>query len=716
MKKKLSNCSLGLFWEGFRQCQMIGILSLVVAVFGAAILPIAEAIQRSKSVYYTVTGTDAVWEPWDANPIMLVVLIMAPLMVLILFHFLNKRAASDLYHAMPHKRITHYVSYASAILAWVLIVMVASTLVSIIVCAITSASTSITLIYSTFLPYLCSIFLTCLLIVSGMLLAMSLSGTLFTNILLTVIILFLPRFCISYISQNITGYMPFVLSGVSSDGFFQSNNNLLFHLVTGAEDGHITDVFRPEWQALVYTFLLALLFFAVGAWAFCHRRSEAAGQSAPSRLFQHIYRIIVTMTYCIFVTGSLHAALENDNFSTDWFMFVVLYLVAILIYCTYELITTKRWRNLLRALPGLGIVALLNAGILLGMHVAHDNIVDQRPAVQEIESVSFRYNSSDIVSGDYLSYSQYVDLMSENVEITDPTVISLVSYYLNDNINTWKQGEDQYYNKYYYPTTTNMLSDRQYTEYVVTIRTKNDTLNRIVQIPNSESDSLVSALEENQDFVSAWTTPPTPIDGTLSIDSYTARLLTEDDIVELYQSYLDEREKASFDTVYQGQFESSDPDATFSYAFAHDGSTYTLDCPISATITPKTLQLFYDKIDTAQADEMKAFEQLVQDNRSDISFSISAFSDSKLGRYANYYGEGIALNDSEAYQVLADYMQEGAVQAGKAYASISISVLPDSAEIAYAEMESQTISVLIPIDNDFFSDSRTGSYNMGNFN
>ena len=54
-------------------------------------------------------------------------------------------------------------------------------------------------------------------------------------------------------------------------------------------------------KPLLYTFLLGLLYFLIAAFLFCRRRSEAAGQSAPSRLLQHIYRIVVTMTICIFM-------------------------------------------------------------------------------------------------------------------------------------------------------------------------------------------------------------------------------------------------------------------------------------------------------------------------------------------------------------------------------------------------------------------------------
>ena len=90
------------------------------------------------------------------------------------------------------------------------------------------------------------------------------------------------------------------------------------------------------------------------------------------------------MVICIFIVCVMFSEMTTGMMRDEWFAFLVLYLVAALVYFAYELITTKKWKNLLTALPGLGIVALLNVGILLGMHAVEKHIVAQRPAMQEI--------------------------------------------------------------------------------------------------------------------------------------------------------------------------------------------------------------------------------------------------------------------------------------------------------------------------------------------
>ena len=140
-------------------------------------------------------------------------------------------------------------------------------------------------------------------------------------------------------------------------------------------------------------------------------------------------------------------------------------------------------------------MALLNVGILLGMHAVEKHIVAQRPAMQEIESVSFycfRRHRTIFPYGGYLNYRDYINLMSRDIAITDPTAVTLVSYYLDENLKTWEEGgSDAYQSKYY------TESDYSYCAYHVIIRTKDQTLCRLIYVPVSETEKLLNALQTN---------------------------------------------------------------------------------------------------------------------------------------------------------------------------------------------------------------------------
>lgn len=702
MKQKKTHFSLRLLWEGFQQCKMIGIFSAVIVVLGAILEPVAQAISLGGSPYYT----KVVYEAWGINVTLLVVLLAAPLMTLMLFHFLDNRAASDLYHALPHKRITLYLSYAGAVLLWVVLLLVLGTLTSVITCGFTHKY--ITLLMDSLLPFAASLFCMSFLLVAGMLVSMSVTGTVFTNVLFAGILLFLPRLCVLGLQSSMANALPF-LSDSAGTGFFRNANNLLFSGVNVAfsmseSDGtSVETVFSPSWQAYLYTFLLGLLYFVIAAFLFRRRRSEAAGQSAPSRLLQHIYRIVVTMVICIFIVCAMFSEMTNGMLRDEWFMFLVFYLVAALVYFAYELITTKKWRNLLTALPGLGIVALLNVGILLGMHAVEKHIVAQRPAMQEIESVSFcSTDGTDYISGgNYLNYRDYINLMSRDIAITDPTAVTLVSYYLDENLKTWEEGGNNAYQSKYY-------TEGDYSSYHVIVRTKDQTLRRLIYVPVSETEKLLNALQTNADYVDAWRNPPQELESTATFgDQMGACYLSTEQAEELLQTYREELQSADFETLYQTVQNGTTDDTWVSdidYTFRKNGRSYTLDCAIYQNLTPETTKKFYEMLYAAQEDDLALLSELTRSEKN-VSVNMNVYSGSSDSAYSGYYAYASdcqPLNQSESLQLLMQYaILDRPMQAGESYVELYL-----WSEDGLAD-RGNAIDLQIPIKDSFFDDPKT---------
>lgn len=714
MKQKKMHFSLRLLWEGFQQCKMIGIFSAVIVVLGAVLEPVAQAISLGSSPHYT----KVVYEAWGINVTLLVVLLAAPLMTLMLFHFLDNRAASDLYHALPHKRITLYLSYAGAVLLWVVLLLVLGTLTSVIACGFTHKY--ITLLMDSLLPFAASLFCMSFLMVAGMLVSMSITGTVFTNLLFAGILLFLPRLCVLALQSSMVNALPF-LSDSAGTGFFRNANNLLFSGVNvvfsmSENDGtSIETVFSPSWQAYLYTFLLGLLYFAIAAFLFHRRRSEAAGQSAPSRLLQHIYRIVVTMVICIFIVCVMFSEMTAGILRDEWFVFLVFYLVAALVYFAYELITTKKWKNLLTALPGLGIVALLNVGILLGMHAVEKHIVAQRPAMQEIESVSFcSTDGTDYISGgNYLNYRDYINLMSRDIAITDPTAVTLVSYYLDENLKTWEEGGSNAYQSKYYTE-----SDYSYCAYHVIIRTKDQTLCRLIYVPVSETEKLLDALQTNADYVDAWRNPPQELKGTAAFrDQVGSCYLSTEQAEELLQTYREELQSADFETLYQTMQNGSTDDTWVSdidYTFRKNGRSYTLDCAIYQNLTPETTKKFYEMLYAAQKDNLALLSELTKSDKN-VSVNMNAYGGSSDSAYSGHYAYASdcqPLNQSESLQLLMQYaILDRPMQAGESYVELYL-----WSEDGLMD-QGNAIDLQIPIKDSFFDDPQTEElFSVENYN
>lgn len=727
MTQRKKNHCWGLIAEGFRQCRTVGILFLVIMILGAVAVPVMEYINAGTMDSINVgnaekVSTTIICSYPSSHPLLLLAVFAAPLMTLILFHFLDNRAASDLYHALPHKRITLYVCYVVSVLLWVLILLFGSMLVSLIVCKLIPG----TIIYDGMVSYVLAVFLAALLLMSGLLVTMSLTGTVFTNVLLAGIILFLPRFCCRVLTSAVSSTMPFLMQSSESNNFFRNTNNLLYSwasVLMNFEDVSVEQALHPGWQALLYTFLLAVLYLAIGSWLFCHRRSEAAGQAAPSRMLQHVYRILVTMAFTIFVTSALYNALELKTIREEWFIYVLFYVAAVLIYCIYELITTRRWKNLWKAMPGLVIVAVLNGAILLGLHTAHSKIMADRPAVQEIESVSFRNSYDHAGSGSYLYYTDYVGQNTQNIKITDPTAISLISYYFNENVKCFEEDPDSYYEKYQQipydygnamlgGAMTERMEDQSYDCYIVTIRTKKKAMDRQVYIPVKESKKLMEILKKDANYVEAWKTLPDPLDDTMTMNSYNGVELSDADVAEIFASYREEIQQASFDQLYSTMNSSDYYIAdNITYSFYEKGRTYTLTCPIYDNITPKTANLYYEKVYAAQAESREIYDQVVQGKLdAAVDFTIYSGQNTTNAEIQNRYLYGSfateeSQEDQKALQQVQKYLKDAPVISGESYAVIWIS--PASQDGQTIE---ETISITIPVDEQVFLDSSLQQY------
>ena len=125
--------------------------------------------------------------------------------------------------------------------------------------------------------------------------------------------------------------------------------------------------------------------------------------------------------------------------------------------------------------------------------------------------------------------------------------MTLVSYYLDENLKTWEEGGSNAYQSKYYTE-----SDYSYCAYHVIIRTKDQTLRRLIYVPASETEKLLNALQTNADYVDAWRNPPQELEGTAAFrDQVGSCYLSTEQAEELLQTYREELQSADFETLYQ---------------------------------------------------------------------------------------------------------------------------------------------------------------------
>lgn len=398
--------NLGLYKEGLSKTRTLAILFLIVMILGAIIEPLAQMLNSSWPRELThIYGL-------HASYIMLFALFAgAPLFTLGIFSFLNKRSGSDFYHAIPQKLETLFGSFIVAVLTWVVGGMWLSTAISVILYTI-FPHTVVDL--SSVMLVLVGMSAACLLVISTITLAMTVTGTQLSNIITAGLIIFLPRLLMTIFMILVAHRAHIVDFG---DFAWIENQNIVFGFLSVNSSSYNQMITNGT----VYTLILAVIYLILAGYLFKKRHSELA-ENPGSRLTQPIIRIAVTFTMTIPAMGLL-----MDMHSANFLVSVVLYLIALIGYFAYEFLTTKRIPKLIKMMPGLLIVALLNVVFIAGVRVTCDVILQEI----DIEDISFVTNVNLNPNFGTPSYS---DLNVHELAITDEQVVTHLGETLNDNI------------------------------------------------------------------------------------------------------------------------------------------------------------------------------------------------------------------------------------------------------------------------------------------
>lgn len=452
MKKKNSIFNLGLYREGLRRLRIPGGIFLAVMVLEALLIPIMNVVNINEAISDGIRFYQVSIEATEAHPfIYLTFLVMAPILAWTAFSWMNHRNSSDFYHSMPHRRITVYLCSVAAAATWIAGIICISSGVSFATLKIFEKY----FILDTYniLPYIFGSLSASLVVIGAVAAGISLTGTPLNNVVVSAIFLYMPRYILTLVTMAITQRSNLFPDG-SVSSFLSYGTNIAAFPVDyiggcfGVSNFNINALFGTF--SCIYTAILAVIYLAVAAVCFCLRKSESADHSAPSKLMQNIFRITVTMVICIPVCCCIFVDRRYDDDSL--FAYLVVYIIAVVAYFSYELITTKKWRNLGKALPGLGIVVLLNVlfyGCIAGIY---NNELNFTPSADDIDYFSMIDTSYDFTTyAETYSYTYYDYLSSTIVDkisslrITDEDAKRAVSEALIETVENDKDSKAHFY-------------------------------------------------------------------------------------------------------------------------------------------------------------------------------------------------------------------------------------------------------------------------------
>lgn len=429
MKRKYFD--LKLYRSGLRQLRVPGVVLTILSLC-CTILPAYFSLQSAKqyNMQYAVYISNI--SIGSVTVLQALMMLVAPaVLCLTLFSYLNSRKGSDFYHSLPDTRTSLFLSYLAAILTWVIFILVFPLLLTaclFLALGVLVNGAALVLEMLTFL-------VGAALITAAMLFAMSITGTYLTNITVFGLILFLPRLLSTVFAYVVMNALP-ILTIRSFGMFGNPNYNIpvkfflvdVLHMTSmGLDTG---DAVYTSVPAILYTLVLALIYLALALLLFCKRKSETAGRSAPNRVLQHVYRCAVTLPITLVIPATLIRP-SSDYWGEYGSTVIVCSVVALVIYFLYELITTKKLKNLLTAAPVLLVVALLDVAFIASASALSADALRFKPSADEIAYVTLQPTPNYTIQT-----QSYNEQALQKLQLADPRLLDSVSTALADTVNT----------------------------------------------------------------------------------------------------------------------------------------------------------------------------------------------------------------------------------------------------------------------------------------
>jgi len=424
MKRKINNIiNIKLYLDALKQLRLIGFVSLGILVIIAVLTPIGNAIKleqyADKNYPIVITSIQA------CRMMYLIFIVFTPILTIYLFSFLTKRNACDYFHSFPQKRGCLYNTYFAALTTWIVIVTVGTALITGITYGILSKYFVFS--YVNLIRYSISIFLCCMLVAASISMACAVTGTIFTNIVVTGLILFFPRLittiAITIVTSNIKMLVPTKILPL-----LDYNYNLIFNSLSGFFGTSDSNIY--QFSSVIYTAVLSVIYIAVGRFLFIKRKSETAGNPAANKLLQCIIRLGITIPICLIpVTYIFNLMIGKESLKySDIFYIIVFYIIAVIVMLLYELISTKRLKNVVHSIPSVGILFVINILIILLLNGFYKSQLNFNPSASDVKYIVV---SNAKTSNDKIDYFEYG--LSEK-KITNQKLIDLLVENLSKNI------------------------------------------------------------------------------------------------------------------------------------------------------------------------------------------------------------------------------------------------------------------------------------------
>lgn len=405
MKNKLF--SKNLYIEGLSQLKTVGIVSGSIFAVFSLLAALSQTIEQTE--LYIKYETSLL----DLLPFIFVVpCIVTPILMFRIFSFMFKRNRSDFYHSIPQTRSCIYLSFTLSALTYVVLQIIVCSVLGTLGALIVGYQLTDVLDVFLAIPNLLAI--TCL-IASAILIAISVTGRLFSALTVAFMILFYPRIFYLIFSVTITETVTVV-----DDTHFLPNSLLKYNAF-----------FTYDYSVLTFacTFGLALILGAFGLFLFKKKKSQTASYPTASKRAQSVIRVAFSSLLCAIGVSMIYSKVFNDcsilmtdeyyiNFGNriSNITIVIIFVIALMAYFVYDIISNRSVKGILKAVKDLIYLGIVNVLIFAILASTTLIITSYNPKVENIKSVTI------LSEGDYNSTSE--DWIEDSVDGPFMTVIN----------------------------------------------------------------------------------------------------------------------------------------------------------------------------------------------------------------------------------------------------------------------------------------------------
>ncbi len=552
MNKK-NNFNLKLYLATLQQIKSIIIIASVLIVAISIFIPVQEymSIQEAiKSAANSGVNTDlSNFFMFDYNAprstvyLLLIMVLLAPLLSLFCWHYLTKRNTSDFYHSLPYTRRCLYITQTLAIISVLVVVTMLSLIASLICYKAFSAYINIEIpaLIKMHIGILCASILCSQAIAIGCFI----TGTVFSNIIASGLIIFFPRFLLTITLTVITSAVAIL----SSENFLPLLDNQ-YNCITSVVLTSLTNSNRWYTGLLsvssqLYTIALALIYMVIAGVLFVKRKSESATKAAPSKITGAIIRVVIAITICMFavltiISNEYHGG-SGDSYLTVTISVAVIAALAVFLY---EGIANKSVKIIRHCIPSIVIAYAVSVIIYFSINAFIGYVGSYNPEINDINYVTVAPSSdSSSVSYGYTTSSDAVHELSEfytsKIKITDTKIYTLMKDALSNN-------QEHLYEDYSFSYYAN---DNNLKPYKFMIRSNGMSHYRIIYLSQDEIKEISTLLNNNAEYQNAYRTLPDYDNSTIDIAGGSSEAFTPERAKEIYTTLQKEYKEADFQNI-----------------------------------------------------------------------------------------------------------------------------------------------------------------------